>query len=102
VIAAVAAERIPVANRIESGVRSRSPGLDDPDDGYVEYAGFAPATSRILLVREVMKRGRFKRWLEEVRQEDLVLIRQASTLALLRAFGRWQDVTWRRETFALR
>jgi hypothetical protein len=79
-----------------------SPGLDEPDEGYVEYAGFAPGTSRILLVREVKERARFRRWFEEVRLDDLVLVRQASTPELLRDFGRWQDVRWRRDTLALR
>ncbi len=79
-----------------------SPGLDEPDEGYVEYAGFAPGTSRILLVREVKERARFRRWFEEVRLDDLVLVRQASTPELLRDFGRWQDVGWRRDTLALR
>jgi hypothetical protein len=79
-----------------------SPGFDEPDQGYVEYAGFAPGTSRILLVREVKERARYRRWFEEVRLEDLVLVRQASTPELLRDFGRWQDVGWRRETLALR
>jgi len=79
-----------------------SPGLDEPDQGYVEYAGFAPGTSRILLVREVKERARYRRWFEEVRLEDLVLVRQASAPELLRDFGRWQDVRWRRETLALR
>jgi hypothetical protein len=79
-----------------------SPGLDEPDEGYVEYAGFAPGTSRILLVREVKERNRFRRWFEEVRLDDLVLVRQASTPELLRDFGRWQDVRWRRDTLALR
>ncbi|MBS0419620.1 MAG: hypothetical protein JSR66_18065 [Proteobacteria bacterium] len=79
-----------------------SPGLDEPDAGYVDFAGFAPATSRILLVREVKERTRCRRWFEEVRLEDLVLVRQASTPELLRDFGRWQDVRWRRETLALR
>jgi hypothetical protein len=79
-----------------------SPGLDEPDAGYVEFAGFAPQTSRILLVREVRERTRFRRWFEEVRLDDLVLVRQASTPELLRDFGRWQDVRWRRDTLALR
>jgi len=78
-----------------------SPGLDEPDAGYVDFAGFAPATSRILLVREVKERNRFRRWFEEVRLDDLVLVRQASAPELLRDFGRWQDVKWRRETLAL-
>jgi len=64
--------------------------------------GMILRASRILLVREVKERGRFRRWFEEARLEDLVLVRQASTPELLRDFGRWQDVRWRRETLALR
>jgi hypothetical protein len=79
-----------------------SPGLDEPEQGYVEYAGFAPGTLRILLVREVKERTRYRRWFEEVRLDDLVVVRQASTPELLRDFGRWQDVRWRRDTLALR
>ena len=78
-----------------------SPGLDDPEEGYVEFAGFAPGTRRLLIVREVKDRGRFRRRFEELRLDDLALVRQASTPELLRDFGRWQDVGWRRDTLAL-
>jgi hypothetical protein len=37
-----------------------------------------------------------------LRIDDLALVRTASTPDLLRDFGRWQDVTWRRDTLALR
>lgn len=79
-----------------------SPGADDPEVGYVEFAGFVPGTKRLLIVREVRERGRFRRSFEELRLEDLALVRQASAPELLRDFGRWQDVNWRRETLALR
>jgi hypothetical protein len=78
-----------------------SPGLDDPEEGYVEYAGFAPATKRLLIAREVKEHGRFRRRFEELRLDDLALVRQASSPELLRDFGRWQDVAWRRDTLAL-
>jgi hypothetical protein len=78
-----------------------SPGADDPDEGYVEFAGFAPGTSRLLIAREVKDRGRFRRRFEELRLDDLALVRQASSPELLRDFGRWQDVAWRRDTLAL-
>ena len=79
-----------------------SPGLDDPEEGYVEFAGFVPGTRRLLVAREVKDRGRFRPRFEELRLEDLALVRQASSPDLLRNFGRWQDVTWRRDTLALR
>jgi hypothetical protein len=78
-----------------------SPGLDDPEEGYVDYAGFAPGTKRLLIAREVKERGRFRRRFEELRLDDLALLRQASSPELLRDFGRWQDVAWRRDTLAL-
>jgi hypothetical protein len=78
-----------------------SPGLDSPEEGYVEYAGYAPGTRRLLIAREVKDRGRFRRSFEELRLDDLALVRQASSPELLRDFGRWQDVAWRRDTLAL-
>jgi hypothetical protein len=78
-----------------------SPGLDDPEEGYVDYAGFAPGTKRLLIAREAKEHGRFRRRFEELRLDDLALLRQASSPELLRDFGRWQDVAWRRDTLAL-
>jgi hypothetical protein len=78
-----------------------SPGLDNPEEGYVDYAGYAPGTRRLLIAREVKERGRFRRSFEELRLDDLALVRQASSPELLRDFGRWQDVVWRRDTLAL-
>jgi hypothetical protein len=78
-----------------------SPGLDNPEEGYVDFAGYAPDTRRLLIAREVKDRGRFRRSFEELRLDDLALVRQASSPELLRDFGRWQDVAWRRDTLAL-
>ena len=78
-----------------------SPGLDDPEEGYVEFAGFAPGVMRLLIAREVRDHGRFRRRFEELRLDDLAVVRQASTPELLRDFGRWQDADWRRDTLAL-
>lgn len=78
-----------------------SPGAENPQLGYVEVAGFAPATRRLLIAREVKERGQFRRRFEELRLDDLAVVRQASTPELLRDFGRWQDVTWRRDTLSL-
>ena len=60
-----------------------------------------PAPARLLMAREVKERGRFRRRFEELRLDDLALVRQASTPELLADFGRWQDVAWRRDTLAL-
>jgi len=77
------------------------PGTDDPDEGYIEYAGYVPATRRLLITREVKDRGHFHQSFEELRLDDLVTIRQASRPDLLHDFGRWQDVIWRRDTLSL-
>jgi hypothetical protein len=78
-----------------------SPGLDNPEEGYIDFAGYVPGTRRLLIAREVKDRGRFRRNFEELRLDDLALVRQASSPELLRDFGRWQDVAWRRDTLAL-
>jgi hypothetical protein len=78
-----------------------SPGLDNPEEGYVDFAGYVPGTRRLLIAREVKDRRRFRRSFEELRLDDLALVRQASSPELLRDFGRWQDVAWRRDTLAL-
>jgi hypothetical protein len=78
-----------------------SPGLDDPEEGYVDYAGYAPGTKRLLIAREVKNHGRIRRSFEELQLDDLTLVRQASSPDLLRDFGRWQDLAWRRDTLVL-
>jgi hypothetical protein len=78
-----------------------SPGTDDPEEGYVEFAGFAPGTRRLLIAREVKDRGQFRRRFEELRLDDLALVRQAGAPDLLPDFGRWQDTNWHRDTLAL-
>jgi hypothetical protein len=78
------------------------PGTEEPGEGYVEFAGFAPATQRLLVVREVKEHGRFRRRFEELALDDLIPVREASSPELLADFGRWQDAAWRRDTLALR
>src|SRR5208283_2586592 len=78
-----------------------SPGLDDPEEGYVDFAGYAPGSRRLLIAREVKDHGRFKRSFEELRLDDLAPVRQAASTEILRDFGRWQDAAWRRDTLAL-
>jgi hypothetical protein len=78
-----------------------SPGTDAADEGFIEFAGFVPGTGRLLVAREVRERGRFRRRFEVLQLEDLALVRQASTPELLRDFGRWADISWRRDSLAL-
>ncbi len=78
-----------------------SPGTEEPELGYLEFAGYAADSRRLLIAREVKEHGRFQRRFEELRLQDLALERQAGTPDALRDFGRWQDVTWRTDTLAL-
>jgi len=78
-----------------------SPGTEDAELGYVDFAGFAPRTGRLMLAREVKELGRFRRRFEELRLYDLAPVREASAPELLADFGRWQDPLWRRDTLAL-
>src|SRR5258708_36171160 len=75
-----------------------SPGADDPEEGYVEFAGFAPGSKRLLIAREVKDRGRFRRRFEELRLDDLALVHQASRPEILRDFGWLQEVATRPRT----
>lgn len=83
------------------GVDVLSPGIDEPDEGYVEYAGYAPRTHRLLIAREVKTPAGFRRRFEELRATDLALVKAASSPELLADFGHWQDVAWRRDTLSL-
>jgi hypothetical protein len=78
------------------------PGFNEPEVGYIDYAGYAPATKRLLIALEVKEHGHFRHSFEELRLDDLVTVRQAGSPELLRDFGRWQDSSWRRDTLALR
>jgi len=78
------------------------PGAAESGEGYAEFAGFAPGTQRLLVVREVKEHGRFRRRFEELSLEDLIPVREASSPELLADFGRWQDAAWRRDTLTLR
>ena len=89
------------ANGPQWSVDVLSPGVDDPEEGYVDFAGFVPGNRRLLIAREAKEHGHFRRRFEELRLDDLALVRQASAPELLADFGRWQDVAWRRDTLAL-
>jgi hypothetical protein len=78
-----------------------TPGVNDPEAGYVEFAGYAPGTRRLLIAREVKTAGRFQRRFEELRLDDLGLVLGADSPEALRDFGWWQDPAWRRDTLAL-
>ena len=77
------------------------PGIVDPEEGYVDYSGYAPDTGRILIAREVKESSGFRRRFEVLRLDNLAPVRQASSPDLLLDFRRWQDRQWQRDTLAL-
>ncbi|MBS0580809.1 MAG: hypothetical protein JSR36_16240 [Proteobacteria bacterium] len=77
------------------------PGVEAPEMGYVDFAGFNPATGRLLIVREAREHGVYRRRFEVLVLDGLTPIRQASTPELLLDFRAAQDAQWLRNTLAL-
>jgi len=75
------------------------PGSGDPELGYVEFAGWAPGGTKLLLAREARVDGRYRRSFEVANLTTLNTEKQAGTSAL---FGNWADAGWKRLTVSLR
>lgn len=78
------------------------PSLDNPELGYVEFAGWVPGKAQLLAAREVRQDGRFRRSFELLDLATLGVRRQADRPEALSTFYRWQDAAWKRQTVALR
>jgi hypothetical protein len=81
------------------------PALSVSDVGYVEFAGWVPATGEVLAAREVQDAAhgnRAVRTYELLNGETLATERAADAPGSLSAFYRWQDAGWRRVTVSLR
>jgi hypothetical protein len=89
-----------------------TPATIDPELGYVESAGFSPDGTHLLVVREARASGplgspnTLAPWVERrfqvVTTTDLRVEKQATTLAGVPTFRRWQSADWQRGTVALR
>ncbi len=77
------------------------PGVESPELGYVDFAGFNAANARLLIVRESKEHGVFRRRFEVLQLDGLAPIRQASSPELLLDFRAAQDSQWRQDTLAL-
>ena len=78
------------------------PADDDPELGYIEFAGWVPGSDRLLAVREARAGGRFTRSFEVLDGQTLAVFRRADKPDALTLFYRWQDPAWKRQTVSLR
>lgn len=78
------------------------PGLDNPDLGYVEFAGWVPGGTQMLAARESRLDGRFKQSFELIKMSTLETEKQADKPGSLSLFYRWQDPQWKRATVSVR
>jgi hypothetical protein len=80
-----------------------APETNGPGLGYVEWAGWSPASrGKVLVVREAKTNGRVTRRFEVRRTDTLIAEKAASEPQQLAAFGLWADASWRQETLSLR
>lgn len=80
-----------------------TPESSGPGLGYVEWAGWSPASrGKVLVVRETLAGGRIKRRFEVLRTDTLVAEKSASDPGQLAAFGLWADMDWKQGTVSLR
>jgi hypothetical protein len=78
------------------------PGTGEPELGVVEFAGWVPGGSRLLVAREARVEGRFRRSYEVLKLDTLTLENRADKPDGLTAFHRWQDPRWKQVTLSLR
>ena len=81
------------------------PSTEASGVGYVEFAGWVPATGEVLAAREVrdpLHGNRLARTYELLDGRTLATERVADAPASLKAFYRFQDPAWKRVTVSLR
>ena len=78
------------------------PANDNPDLGYIEFAGWVPGTTEMLAARENRVAGRYQQSFEVLSMATLETRKKADKVGNLSAFYRWQDPLWKGGTVALR
>jgi len=78
------------------------PANDNPDLGYIEFAGWVPGTTEMLAARENRVAGRYQQSFEVLSMTTLETKKKADKVGNLSTFYRWQDPLWKGGTVALR
>ena len=78
------------------------PGLDMPSLGYVEFAGWVPGNTQLLVAREARQNGRYRQSFEVLNMNTLETEKQADKPNNLSLFYRWQDPLWKGQTVSVR
>lgn len=71
------------------------PASAQPGLGVAEFAGWVPGGALMLLAREFRAEGKYRRSFEVLSLATLATERQSPEPALLGAFQRWADASWR-------
>lgn len=78
------------------------PAFENPDLGYVEFAGWVPGGKEMLTARETRIKGNYKQRFELNNLSTLETIKFADKPSSLSKFYRWQDANWKRQTVSIR
>ncbi len=78
------------------------PSTDNPELGYLEFAGWVPGNKQMLVAREIVSNGQSKTSFELWNRSTLAVERRADQPGSLSAFYRWQDPAWKGGTVAVR
>jgi hypothetical protein len=78
------------------------PATDDPELGYIEFAGWVPGNQQMIVARETVVGGQSKTSFELWNRNTLSVERRADKPGSLTAFYRWQDPLWKSGTLAVR
>jgi hypothetical protein len=78
------------------------PSVENPELGYVEFAGWVPGNNQLLAARETVANNLSKTSFELWNRSTLKVEKSADKPGNLTAFHRWQAPAWKSGTVALR